>query len=74
MTIELAVTVLTTLVGLGVTVLLSSIPWAYGIHGRLTKIETSLHDCLESFQRLGIIERRLTRLEFHNECLWDEEQ
>ncbi len=73
MTIEVVVTILTALVGLGVTILLSSIPWAYGIHGRLTKIETTLHDCLESFHVLGTIERRVTRLEFHTDCVCEED-
>ena len=34
--------VLTFLVGLGVSILVAGIPWAYSIHGRLTKIETKI--------------------------------
>ncbi len=72
MTLEVAVTVLTTLVGVGVTVLVSGVPWAYGIHGRLTKIETSLNDGLGRFAQLGDIERRVTRLEYQTDGLADE--
>ena len=63
MSIDLAVTVLTCLVGVGVSILLASVPWAYSVHGRLTKIETTLIDQVGDLRRLGDLEIRLLRLE-----------
>lgn len=60
-------TILTSLVGLGVMIMLAGIPWAYCIHGRLTKIETSLKDRLVDSDRTTDIERRVTRLELQHE-------
>jgi len=62
--IDIAITLLTTLVGVGVTVLLAGIPWAYSVHGRLATIETSLRDTLNALPRLNELELRITRLEF----------
>ena len=44
LTIDVAVTTLTCLVGVTVVILLAGIPWAYGIHGRLTKREARHED------------------------------
>lgn len=58
---------LTSLVATGVAILLAGIPWAYGIHGRLTTIETTLKEHLlhrEAWQELN---RRVTRLEVNAE-------
>ena len=63
MTVETAVTILTCLVGVGVTILLSGIPWAYSVHGRLATIETSLRDAVAALARLHEIEHRVVRLE-----------
>ena len=63
MNIETAMTTLTCMVGVMVSILLAGLPWAYCIHGRLTKIETTLKDHLRSIRRIGDIELRLTRIE-----------
>jgi hypothetical protein len=63
MTIETAVTILTSLVGVGVTVLLTGIPWAYSVHGRLATIETSLLNAIAALARLNDLEHRVVRLE-----------
>jgi hypothetical protein len=63
MTGEYSVSVLTCLMGIGVTILLAGIPWAYGIHGRLAKIETVLKNVFISAERLGELEHRVTLLE-----------
>ncbi len=67
MNLETSVTVLTCLMATGITILMAGVPWAYGVHGRLTKIETSLNDHLLSVEQLSELERRITRLEIrHN--------
>jgi hypothetical protein len=63
MPVESSVPLLTSLVGVGVSILLASIPWAYGIHGRLTQIETCLKELLLERAKWGDVERRLTRIE-----------
>ena len=63
MAVESSVPLLTSLVGVGVSILLASIPWAYGIHGRLTQIETSLKELLGERARWSEVDRRLTRIE-----------
>ncbi len=69
MSLESAVPVLTCLVSVSVAILLAAIPWAYGIHGRLTTIETSLHAHLGHGDRLQNHEQRLARLEIQQERL-----
>ena len=63
MAVESSVPLLTSLVGIGVSILLASIPWAYGIHGRLTQIETSLKELLGERPKWSDLDRRLTRIE-----------
>lgn len=53
MSIEAAVTILTTMVGVGVTIMLAGIPWAYSIQGRLTRIETRLTDHIRFFDTVA---------------------
>ena len=67
MSLESSVPILTFLVSVGVTVLLAGIPWAYGIHGRLTMIETTLKEHLRNSDRVEAHELRLARLEIHLE-------
>jgi len=67
MSLEASVSVLTCLMGAGVLILLAGIPWAYSVHGRLTKIETTLKNHLVSIERLADLERRITRLEMERE-------
>jgi hypothetical protein len=54
---------LTSLVATGVAILLAGIPWAYGIHGRLTTIETTLKENLPRRDAWQELERRLAKLE-----------
>lgn len=63
MTVETSITLLTSLVSIGVVILLAGIPWAYGIHGRLTKMETNLQNVLRHADRLDDVRQRVTRLE-----------
>ena len=63
MSLEHSVPLLTSLVGVGVAILLAGIPWAYGIHGRLTMIETTLKEHLLRREAWQELERRVTRLE-----------
>ena len=63
MTVETAISILTSLVGVGVTILLTGVPWAYSVHGRLATIETSLRDAVAALARLNEIEHRVVRLE-----------
>ena len=58
---------LTSLVAAGVAILLAGIPWAYGIHGRLTTIETTLKEHLLDRQDWQGLERRVARLEIATE-------
>lgn len=67
MTIELAIATLTCLVGVGVTILTAGIPWAFSVHGRLSRIETSLSQNLEQGRRLEHIELRLLWMEAQRE-------
>ncbi len=54
---------LTSLVATGVAILLAGIPWAYGIHGRLTTIETTLKENLPRQGEWADLERRVAQLE-----------
>lgn len=63
MSMEFAVTLLTGLVGVGVSILMAGIPWAYSMHGRLTKIETILNEHVHGYHRVNGMQDRLTKLE-----------
>jgi hypothetical protein len=63
MNMDTAISILTFLVGIGVSIMLSGIPWAYSVHGRLATIETSLRDAILALARLNDMERRLVRIE-----------
>jgi hypothetical protein len=63
MSVEASITLLTSLVGVGVAILLAGLPWAYGIHGRLATIEASLRDYLRHADQLAEMQARVTRLE-----------
>lgn len=54
---------LTTLVGVGVTILVAGVPWAFAVHGRLASIEAKLvgNDLLQRDMRR--IETRLITVE-----------
>ncbi len=67
MPVETSITLLMSLVSIGVAIALAGIPWAYTIHGRLTTIEASLkHDPPQSVRLDGLLER-LARLELRLE-------
>jgi hypothetical protein len=63
MAAESSITLLTSLVSIGVVILLAGIPWAYTIHGRLATIEASLKQDSRSRERLDNLVDRMTRLE-----------
>ena len=63
MSTELAIATLTCLVGFGVTLMTAGVPWAFSVHGRLARIETSLNQNLELGKRLEQMELRLTWME-----------
>jgi len=63
MDLATVIKVLTFLMGIGVSVLLAAIPWAYSVHGRLTKIEMSLNNHLENHRQLLRLEQRVSQLE-----------
>lgn len=63
MSVEASITLLTSLVGVGVAILLAGLPWAYSMHGRLATIEASLRDYLRHTDRLEDMQARVTRLE-----------
>jgi hypothetical protein len=67
MSVEASITLLTSLVGVGVAILLAGLPWAYSIHGRLATIEVSLRDYLRHTDRLEDVQARVTRLELRAE-------
>ncbi|HTN73742.1 MAG TPA: hypothetical protein VL096_00795 [Pirellulaceae bacterium] len=66
MSVESSITLLTSLVGIGVAILMAGIPWAYVIHGRLTKIEVNLQNYVRNVDRLDDVLARLARLELRN--------
>lgn len=64
---EASITLLTTLVSLGVMILVAGIPWAYTIHGRLATIETRLAEHWRYAERLDSLLERITRLELQRQ-------
>lgn len=46
------------------TILLSGIPWAYSVHGRLTQIETTLNAMKEDRKTVGILWDKVLKLEY----------
>lgn len=67
MAAEASITLLTSLMSIGVVILLAGIPWAYTIHGRLATIEASLSQQSQHAARLDSLLERLTRLELQVE-------
>ena len=63
MPVDQPLPLLTSLVATGVAILLAGIPWAYGIHGRLTTIETTLKENLPRRDAWLELTRRVERLE-----------
>ncbi len=73
MSLETSLTILTSLMSLGVAILLAGVPWAYGIHGRLTIIETHLQAHLRQAERMDDVAQRLARLEARSQPFTGEE-
>ena len=67
MPVEASITLLTSLVSIGVVILLAGIPWAYTIHGRLATIEASVKQEPQHAAPLDGLLERLTRLELQIE-------
>lgn len=67
MAVEASITLLTSLVSIGVVILLAGIPWAYTIHGRLATIEASLKHDPQQSARLDALLERVTRLEIQSQ-------
>jgi hypothetical protein len=67
MSVETSITLLTSLVSIGVAILLAGIPWAYTIHGRLTTIEACLSHHLRQAERVDGLHDRVARLEIEYE-------
>jgi len=57
------VELVTVLLGLGVSVLLAGVPWAYLVHGRLVSIETRLNMTTSHEEKIDLIDNRLLACE-----------
>lgn len=63
-------TVLTALVAVSVAILCAGIPWAYSLHGRLTRIETMVsHSTLDEEVDGVRTEIRTLKTAFEKQCL-----
>jgi hypothetical protein len=64
---ETAVTLVCGLLGVQTTILIAAIPWAYSMHGRVTRIEASAATAANLGDRVSSLESRLLRLEVESE-------
>jgi len=64
---ETAVTLVCGLLGVQTTILIAAIPWAYSMHGRVTRIEASAATAADLGDRVSSMESRLLRLEVESE-------
>jgi ABC-type transport system involved in cytochrome c biogenesis permease subunit len=53
----------TVFLGIIASILIAGVPWAYSVHGRLSKIETKLQVTLSVQASLHAIEGRVSRVE-----------
>ena len=60
---EWAVTLVCGLLGVQTTILIAAIPWAYSMHGRVTRIEASAATAADLIDRVSSLESRLLRIE-----------
>jgi hypothetical protein len=60
---ETAVTLVCGLLGVQTTILIAAIPWAYSMHGRVTRIEASAATAANLGERVGSLESRILRVE-----------
>ena len=64
---EMAITIVCGLLGVQTTILIAAIPWAYSMHGRVTRIEASAATAADLGDRVSSMESRLLRLEVESE-------
>ena len=60
---EWAVTLVCGMLGVQTTILIAAIPWAYSMHGRVTRIEASAATAADLIDRVSSLEWRLLRIE-----------
>ena len=60
---EWAVTLVCGLLGVQTTILIAAIPWAYSMHGRVTRIEASAATAADLIDRVSLLDLRLLRIE-----------
>ena len=60
---EWAVTLVCGMLGVQTTILIAAIPWAYSMHGRVTRIEASAAPAADLIDRVSSLESRLLRIE-----------
>ena len=60
---EWAVTLVCGMLGVQTTILIAAIPWAYSMHGRVTRIEASAATAADLIDRVSSLESRLLRIE-----------
>jgi len=51
------------MLGVQTTILIAAIPWAYSMHGRVTRIEASAATAADLIDRVSSLESRLLRIE-----------
>jgi len=64
---ETAMTLVCGLLGVQTTILIAAVPWAYSMHGRVTRIEASAATAADLGDRVSSMESRLLRLEVESE-------
>ena len=60
---EWSVTLVCGMLGVQTTILIAAIPWAYSMHGRVTRIEASAATAADLIDRVSSLESRLLRIE-----------
>ena len=60
---ERAVTLVCGLLGVQTTILIAAIPWAYSMHGRVTRIEAAAGLAAGLGERVSSLESRVLRIE-----------
>ncbi len=53
----------TVLLGIITSIMLAGVPWAYLVHGRLTKIETKIETMKTAHARIDAVESRVGKCE-----------
>ena len=60
---EWAVTLVCGMLGVQTTILIAAIPWAYSMHGRVTRIEAAAGLAADLIDRVSLLDLRLLRIE-----------